>query len=124
MTIELTARLTLSSCVSQLTSFYDAVLVDALVENLGQVIHIRLVDMDGQLLPFTIVLSPEGFSRRAKNLIGLNVKVKKEERYDGELGWSTPFHLNLQKDHMTTRDLYKCALHICGDFIKFSEKGQ
>lgn len=43
---------------------------------------------------------------------------------DGKLDTTPLFFANIVKGKMKVSTSFKCALHLCGDFIKFNEKGR
>lgn len=123
MSLELTARLTLSSCVSQLTDFYTTNIMQTLLDNGHQEMHIKLVTPDGEVIPYKIVLEPIKNNDYHFQVDGLVACVCYEEIIAGYSSWKPQFHARVTRNAMSTSNLYKCALHVCGDFIKFNEKG-
>lgn len=123
MTIELTARLTLSSCVSQLTDFYSTDMIDLFLDNGMLPVEIKLCDSNGELYPYVIGLDPLGQKANSFQIDGLVFKVMKNIAVNSDPYYEILFTGSIEKGSMVTKNLYKCALHVCGDFIKFNEKG-
>ena len=121
--IELTARLTLSSCVSQLTDFYQTDIMEKFLDYGIQPLGINLCTPDGEILPYRIEIDPLGLSPNSFNMQGLLYRVMLLTEYEGEPFQSIMFTGSIEKGNMMTKGLYKCALHCAGDYIKFNEKG-
>lgn len=123
MTIELTARLTLSNCVSQLTDFYQTTILETIIEHGMQAITIMLCLPGGELLPYSIELIPTGLRTEYFQPNCLFVHVYNELLDNPDPKANRVFSLCITKQSMTVANLFKCALHCAGDFIKFNEKG-
>jgi hypothetical protein len=124
MSLDLTARLTLSSCVSQLTNFYDTDISPLLLEEGFQEIDITLCDLSGEVYPFKIKLLPrlDTQTRALKSLIACVRLVEDEIGLDCEP--ETIFMSDVTKKGMRIREVYQCAMHVCGDYIKFYTRGK
>lgn len=121
--IELTTRLTLSSCVSQLTDFYTSNMLEAIIEHGMDEITVYLCDNDGVQLPYKLHLKPEGSRLEFFEVTHLQAFVLIAEQVVGDIYWQPAYHTRIAKNAMKTSNLFKCALHVCGDYIKFNEKG-
>lgn len=123
MTIEVTTRLTLKSCVSQLTELYNTTLRDIIIEQGREIMAIHLCDEQGERLPYYIFLHPSTDYNKGESTFELRVSVyfiTNEESYPQG---KQIFVARINKEAMSTKAIYQCALHIAGDFIKFNEKG-
>jgi hypothetical protein len=117
--IELTARLTLSSCVSQLTTFYTTEIAQVLVDNGLATIRINLVDENGELMPQFIELSPDtnGNAMDGRKKLSASVRIAANTQYRPNGLYL--FTVAIAVGSISWSAAYKCALHVCGDFLKF-----
>lgn len=123
MSLELTARLTLSSCVSQLTDFFVTDIMPTIVEIGYQRLIIRLCDGSGELYPYIIDLTPALADGTYYGLESIQAFVLVADGNDTDRPFNIRASFTFERSSMSVSGLYKCALHVCGDFIKFNEKG-
>jgi hypothetical protein len=120
---ELTARLTLKSCVSQLTDFYTTNIQELFTDNGIEEISLTLCEPDGEVLPYRIYLNPDGASYQGHKFTSLSVIVYKITYLETVSTEQPIATFCFGKGKMKVSTIYKCALHCAGDLIKFSEKG-
>jgi hypothetical protein len=123
MSLELTARLTLSSCVSQLTDFYTTNIQEVFTDEGIAELTIHMVDDNGEILPYMVVLTPIGAPSGSYKFTSLECILYRKTWFDGKPVLQALFTCSIGKGKMRVSTCYKCALHVCGDVIKFNEKG-
>jgi len=116
-------RLTLASCVSELTSFSSIIAIDLLDKGFEPV-HLELFEKNPDLpdIEFKIVITPGLVDSKGKPT-ELNVTCF-ERQWEHEEPFYNPMGtMAIARGNMAITQLYKCALHLAGDFIKFYRKG-
>jgi len=121
--IELTSRLTLSSCVSQLTDFYTTDIQEELLEYGFQETRIKMCDKSGEVIPYIITLEPLVTVEDNRRIHYLDVNVFYAPNGETGAGLHRILQARIEFEGRTIRSTYQCALHLAGDTIKFNEKG-
>jgi len=109
--------------VSQLTDFYLTHIQEIFVEQGIQPLTIVTCDKQGEVLPFTIGIQPVSLTNDYSKYTHIAVDVIFSGVSGNKLSSRVIFHSELHRDGMTVRNIYQCALHVAGDFIKFYTKG-
>lgn len=121
----LSIRLTVKEAVSQLTNFYKEILAQQFVDRTIQTVILNLsIDTGSAILnDFSLLLEPKF---EDKVLEGLKVQLFQNSYTDDHEPERviTVYSANLGLYSMTVSQLYKCALHLSGDYIKFMLTGR
>lgn len=121
----LSTRLTVKEAVSQLTNFYKETLAQQFVDRNTQTVIINLsIDTGLAVLnDYSLILEPRF---EDKVLEGLRVQLFQNSYTDDHEPERviTLYSANLGIYSMTVSQLYKCALHLSGDYIKFMLTGR
>lgn len=120
--IKLTARLTLSNCVSQLTDFTTREILPELFDYGFQSVLINLCDDTGEVLPFQIHLNPVPDRENPSKLIWLEAEVSVNCGTTSEPLYATGYDVRIYRLAMSHRQMFATAAHTCGDYIKFYTK--
>jgi len=94
-----------------------------ILDNGYQRLIIKLCDDNGELLPYRIELTPNLSENSHYALEDIQALVLIADGSDPDKPFNIRASFCFDKGNMGVSTLYKCALHCCGDFIKFSQKG-
>jgi len=109
--------------VSQLTDFFRTDITEEFVEYGIQPVSIVLCDRAGECLGYTISLNPVKDVIDNVEVMILHATVFRTYLFGEKLVSNEVFSAEINRRQISIYNTFLCGLHICGDFIKFNEKG-